>query len=106
MAVRAGSNWADGLVVLQGEDSAGSVVDAVSWSNWADWTENNPVLESSALHRDTRFTISNGLAAHHENGALVSLDFFKVLRVPMRLGRGFVREDEAGDVSLAATAWW
>ncbi|HEX6693732.1 MAG TPA: ADOP family duplicated permease [Longimicrobiales bacterium] len=97
---------ADRLVVLQGEDSAGSAVEVVSWSNWADWTENSRVLESSAVHLDTRFTISNGLAAHHENGALVSQDFFTVLRVPMRTGRGFVSEDEAAGAVVVSENFW
>jgi predicted permease len=96
----------DRLVVLQGEDSAGSVVEVVSWSNWADWTETSRVLESSAVHLETRFTVSNGLAAHHENGALVSQDFFSVLRAPMRVGRGFVSEDEAAGAVVVSENFW
>ncbi len=99
---------ADRLVALQSMDSAGNIIPVVSSANWQDWKGSARSLESTALYAVRRMAVELDQEPVRVDGALVTADFFRVLRAPLVMGRGFTAEEtEAREpVVMVSEALW
>jgi putative ABC transport system permease protein len=95
--------WAVILKPLPGVDPARTVaVDAlfqgasggVSGGAFAEWTARATQFEHLAAVASTNFNLSEGGAPERVLAERVSPDFFRVFRIPPRLGRGFSAEED------------
>lgn len=94
------------LVALWGEDEHGDPISRVSFEDWSDLRERNRTLASTAIHRPSDVTVLLGGRGRLVAGALVSHEFFDVLRAPLVAGRGFDAADrETGAVVVSASLW-
>jgi len=74
--------------------------DNVSYPDFVDWRARNHVFEGLAVFRTGGFTLTGMGTALRLNGAVVSAELFKLLRVAPSLGRPFLpEEDKPGAVS-------
>jgi putative ABC transport system permease protein len=83
--------------------------DVVSPANFLDWRAQNTVFESMAAYSRRGFNLRTGEGAERIRGAVVSADFFKVLRTAPQRGRGFLPEDggaATGRVALVSHSLW
>jgi predicted permease len=81
---------------------------AVSYPDFADWRAQNRVFESMAVYFNQSMTLTDGAAATHLQGELVSASLFQLLGVQPVLGRTFLSdEDEPGRrvAILSHTLW-
>ncbi|MBA3346669.1 MAG: ABC transporter permease [Gemmatimonadales bacterium] len=81
----------------------------VSFLNFADWREQSRDFEALSLFRGTRLNVAGRGEPERVAGALVTTDFFRVLRVTPVAGRRFAAgEDQAGSdavVVLSHQLW-
>jgi predicted permease len=80
-----------------------------SWPNFQDARRDNRSFEALAVTQRGQYTISGRGVAEKVSGSLVSSDFFRVLDVPMIVGRPFTaKEDQVGGdkvVVIRASLW-
>lgn len=81
----------------------------VSFANFADWSAQNQVFEGmSAFYSDT-FNLTGEKTAERVLGASVSTNFFRILGVPITVGRDFAADEEktsAESVVLLSYGLW
>ena len=70
--------------------------DVTTPANFIDWRDQNRAFEAMAAHMGRGFNLSAGGEAERIRGAIVSVDFFKVMGTAPALGRGFLPEDAGG----------
>jgi putative ABC transport system permease protein len=68
--------------------------DITSWPNFADWRAASSSLETMAVVRGARYSLTGAGDPEELVGASVSRGFFELIGTPLAFGRGF-REDEA-----------
>ncbi len=81
---------------------------AVSYPDFLDWRGQNQVFESLAVYHNQSLTLTDGAAATHLQGEMVSAGLFQLLGVQPMLGRTFLSdEDEPGHrvAILSHTLW-
>src|SRR3954465_9634288 len=76
----------------KGETNLGSL----SYPDFFDFRDQNRTLASSAVYRDLSFALTSEEGASSVHGVKVSAEFFDVLGIKPKMGRGFVRDDEQG----------
>ncbi len=83
--------------------------DVVTPADFVDWRSQNRVFESMAAYSGLGFNLSGGSEPERVRGAIVSLDFFRVLGRPPVAGRDFQEGDErsgSGRVAVVSDALW
>jgi predicted permease len=80
----------------------------VSDENWIDWKEGNRTLEATALHRDGSMSVGGESGARRVPTVEVTGDFFRVMRTPMLLGRGFTDQEGQAEerVVVVSESFW
>jgi predicted permease len=98
----------DRLVALHSQSEDGSSRINVSVENWLDWKEENATLDASALHRAATASVGVESGARRVRIEEVTGDFFRVMRTPMIVGRGFTDEEaQAGErVVVVSESFW
>ncbi len=64
----------------------------VTPADFIEWRDENHVFDSMAAYLRQGFNLSAGGRAERVRGTLVSADFFRTLRTPPALGRGFLQD--------------
>lgn len=96
----------DRLVALRGVDAHGAPVQWLSFDDWADLHERNRTLAATAIYAPRDVTLVLGERGRAFAGAVVSSEFFDVLRAQMVAGRGFDAADErTGAVVISESLW-
>jgi putative ABC transport system permease protein len=96
------------IVTLNGRDSVGNEIPAVSAPNYYDWREQSHAFEAMALYSTTRRAVVNAGDAQHVETASVSGEFFRVLRTPAFIGRTLAPADAQGNepVVVVSHGFW
>lgn len=96
------------LVELQSVPEEGDPFSQVSMGNWYDWNEESELLEHLALYRDQRAAVALGTEVVRVDGTEVGGSFFEALRLPMRYGRAFTRQDadSGAEVVVVSEEFW
>ncbi|HEX7175817.1 MAG TPA: ABC transporter permease [Pyrinomonadaceae bacterium] len=89
----AGVSDAERLVALF-EATDGSAYDDVSYPDYLDYREQSTTLDGIVGHQMVRAAVGDETQSEVVWGQLVSADLFDVLGVRMRMGRGFLPEEE------------
>jgi putative ABC transport system permease protein len=71
-------------------------LNSLSYPDFFDFRDQNRTLASSALYRDRSFALTSEEGATSLRGVKVSAEFFDVLGIKPKIGRGFARDDERG----------
>src|ERR1700731_1355353 len=71
-------------------------LNSLSYPDFFDFRDQNRTLASSALYRDRSFALTSEEGASSLRGVKVSAEFFDVLGIKPKMGRGFARDDEQG----------
>ena len=71
-------------------------LNSLSYPDFFDFRDQNRTLASSAVYRDRSFAMTSEEGATSLRGVKVSAEFFDVLGIKPKIGRGFVRDDEQG----------
>ena len=69
---------------------------SLSYPDFFDFRDQNRTLASSAVYRDRSFALTSEEGATSLRGVKVSAEFFDVLGIKPKMGRGFARDDEQG----------
>lgn len=81
----------------------------VSYPDFVDWKSQSQFTQEMAMFSAWGFTLTGLAQPEHLKGAIVSSDFFSLLRVEPALGRTFLPEDDVpgtqGKVVLSHTLW-
>jgi len=83
--------------------------DVVTPADFVDWRSQNRSFESMAAYTGRGFNLSGATEPERVSGAIVSLDFFRVLGRPPVAGRDFQDGDErsgSGRVAVVSDALW
>ncbi|MGH8095256.1 MAG: ABC transporter permease [Chthoniobacterales bacterium] len=94
---------ADKIVYLNETDSTQPFI-SIAWFDFLDWQRDNTVFEQLAVSRRESFNLSGvaGREAERVSGAVVSANFFQVIRLTPEIGRVFnAQEDRRGGPALA-----
>ena len=95
--------------VWESEAGRGIPQSTVSYADFTDWREQAKGFAGIAAFTGTTFTLSSGAEPEQALGLQVSDNYFDVLGVGAKLGRGFAKEDiEFGKhqvVVLSAATW-
>ena len=67
---------------------------SLSYPDFFDFRDQNRTLASSAVYRDRSFALTSEEGASSVHGVKASAEFFDVLGIKPKMGRGFVRDDE------------
>jgi putative ABC transport system permease protein len=67
---------------------------SLSYPDFFDFRDQNRTLASSAVYRDRSFALTSDEGASSVHGVKASAEFFDVLGIKPKMGRGFVRDDE------------
>jgi|CXWL01.1.fsa_nt_gi predicted permease len=93
------------LVVLSGQDSLATPIQAVSAADWLDWQRDNRTLETTAIHtRGGRMSFATGDVAVRVTGVSVSADFFRVLGTRFIAGRGVTPDEVSSGAAVAVVS--
>jgi putative ABC transport system permease protein len=84
----------DRLVVVQQRSKQQGWTTGWSYPDFLDWREQNQVFESFAAYTVAEFDLIESQGAGKIKGAMVTGDFFSLLKTPAHLGRTFVKADE------------
>ncbi|HLK63295.1 MAG TPA: ABC transporter permease [Bryobacteraceae bacterium] len=76
----------------------------ISWLDYRDYRERLQGVSGVAVRRQCAFTFGEEARARVAWGELVSGNYFDVMGVRMRLGRGFTREETGDDLGAHAVA--
>ena len=68
--------------------------DIASWPNFVDWRTQNQVFEGLAGVRDRTFNLTGSGEPEELRGANVTINFFDLMRVNPKTGRGFTSDEE------------
>ena len=68
--------------------------DITSWPNFVDWRTQNQVFEGLAGVRDRTFNLTGSGEPEELRGANVTINFFDLMRVNPKTGRGFTSDEE------------
>ena len=68
--------------------------DITSWPNFIDWREQNRVFQEIAAVREQKFNLTGTGEPEELRGALVSANFFELMRSSPLRGRGFTADEE------------
>jgi putative ABC transport system permease protein len=71
-------------------------LNSLSYPDFFDFRDQNRTLASSAVYHDRSFALTSEEGATSLHGVKVSAEFFDVLGIKPKLGRGFTRDDEQG----------
>ena len=71
-------------------------LNSLSYPDFFDFRDQNRTLSSSAVYRDRSFALTSEEGATSLRGVKVSAEFFDVLGIKPKMGRGFARDDEQG----------
>jgi predicted permease len=71
-------------------------LNSLSYPDFFDFRDQNRTLASSAVYRDRSFALTSEEGATSLRGVKVSAEFFDVLGIKPKMGRGFARDDEQG----------
>lgn len=94
------------LVALWGENEHGDPIPRLSFEDWSDLREANRTLASTAIQMPRDVTLVLSGRGRTVAAALVSREFFDVLRAPLVVGRGFdAADEETGAVVVSETLW-
>ena len=81
----------------------------LSVADFVDWKNANTAFEQVATYTTSRFTLTGQRQAEEVGGALVSADFFSILRINPILGRTFEPGDDSAtapnQVVIGASLW-
>src|ERR1700736_3783397 len=69
---------------------------SLSYPDFFDFRDQNRTLARSAIYRDRSFGLTSEEGATSLRGVKVSAEFFDVLGIKPKIGRGFARDDEQG----------
>jgi len=97
------------LMVWESAPELGHEQMHVAYANFEDWREQNQVFEGFAAFGGQTCTLTGVGGPERIKSALVSADFFPLLRVQAALGRTFVTEDEqpgTNEVVLLSDGLW
>ncbi len=99
----------DRLVVVQQRGRQQGWTTGFSYPDFLDWREQNPVFEEFAAYTRAEFDLVDAQGASKINGAMVSPNFFAVLRSSAHLGRTLVEADGRPDsepVAVVSREFW
>ena len=98
----------DGIVTLSSQDSLGNVIHSVSAPNFYDWRDQSRSFEAMALYATRRRAVVADGNATYVQGASVSGDFFRVMRVAAMIGRTLEPSDarEGERVAVVSHGFW
>jgi putative ABC transport system permease protein len=71
-------------------------LNSLSYPDFFDFRDQNRTLVSSSVYRDRTFALTSDEGASSVHGVKASAEFFDVLGIKPKMGRGFVRDDEQG----------
>jgi putative ABC transport system permease protein len=74
--------------------------DIASWPNFVDWRAQNQVFQAMAGVRDQKFNLTGAGEPEELQGAIVSANFFELMRSYPERGRGFSSDEEQGGRDL------
>ena len=94
----------DRIVTVSSQDSLGTPIPTVSAPNFYDWREQNRTLAAMALYETGRRAVLRGEGAVYVEGATVSGDFFRVMRVQPVVGRVLTPADAEQDAPVAVVS--
>jgi len=81
----------------------------VNYHDYAQWRRDQKVFEAIALYNPRAFNLATDEGADRAQGAAVTMDFIKVLRVQPVIGRSFTQEEDAPKgplVTMIGEALW
>ncbi len=99
----------DRLTLVQQHARAFNVTTGLSYPDFLDIREQNPVFEDFAAYAQARFDVAGDQGTHKTEGARVSGNFFSMLGVRAERGRTFTPNDEQPDsepVALISHDLW
>jgi predicted permease len=99
----------DRLVVVQQHSKQYGWTTGLSYPDFLDWRRQNQVFDAITAYTPARFDLTESEGASKINGAMVSGDFFTLLKVPACLGRTFTQADEGQSnerVCLISHEFW
>jgi predicted permease len=73
-----------------------TMLNSLSYPDYFDFRDQNRTLASSAVYKDRSFALTNEEGATSLRGVKASAEFFDVLGIKPKMGRGFTRDDEQG----------
>src|SRR5262245_66304350 len=97
------------MTVWQNNLKRGWHEDVVTPADYLEWRAQSRSFEAMAAHMGRGFNLRAGQEAERIRGALVSVDFFKVLGTTPRMGRAFQPGDtggQGGRVVVISHALW
>jgi putative ABC transport system permease protein len=99
----------DRLVVVQQHDKQHGVTSGFSYPDFLDWKAQNQVFEDFAAYTPAQFDVVDAEGAGKIEGAIVSANFFSMLKTSAALGRTFTeaQEREGGEpVAVISHDFW
>jgi putative ABC transport system permease protein len=99
----------DRLVVVQQRSRQQGWTTGFSYPDFLDWREQNPVFEEFAAYTRAEFDMVDTQGASKIKGAMVSPNFFAMLRSPAHLGRTLIEADGRPDsepVAVVSHEFW
>ena len=96
---------ADRLVVVRQQSKQNGIISGFSYPDFIDWREQHQVLEDFAAFSPAEFEIMENQGARKIDGAVVSGNFFTLLKVSPSLGRSFTPLDEQPDEPVAIISY-
>jgi putative ABC transport system permease protein len=92
----------DRLVVVQQHTRRHGVTTGFSYPDFLDWREQNPVFEGFAAYTRAEFDLVDAEGAGKIDAAIVSGNFFAMVKTSACLGRVFAEADERADADPVA----
>jgi len=66
----------------------------VNYPDFDQWRKGQRLFEALALHDTATFNLADGASVERVDGAMITRDFFDVLRMPPLIGRSFTAEED------------